>query len=346
MINIFDTSPKGPFSIVNLTERIENTPFQPGRIAELGIFTEQSTNLPLVAIEEQAGTLTLIPPTPRGGPGVTLPKVGRTMRAVSVPHFEINDGVYSGEVEGIRAFGTDNELETVLSKIVERQALHRQNLAVTQEYNRLGALTGVITYADGTTLDLFDTFGVVGAAEIGFDLSAASPVMGDLRQKCVDVHRTMANNMGGLPFRNVHAFVGDAFFDALVRHPEIRETMLGWSAAADLLRNFVPGAPTQSKIYGSFGAFDITWENYRGSVGSQTFVNTDKAYFFPTGVPNFAKTIVAPADYNETVNTMGRLLYERMKEMDSGKGWHFDTQMNALELITRPKALVRGRRTA
>lgn len=342
MLDIFSSN---AFGLVTLTERINQVLFQPGRIGELGLFQETSSNSTSVAIEEQAGMLVLIPPTPRGGPGVTLPKLGRGLRILRVPHFEINDAVMAEEVQGVRAFGSETDLETVVGRIMDRDILHTQSMAVTQEFSRLGALTGVVTYADGTSLDLFAAFSVTQEAEVDFDLDNATPVPGALRAKCDAVVRLIAANLGGIPFRGVHAFVGDAFYNDLVAHTEVREVYLASANAMSLLGSRIPGGLSASSIFGSFQVGSITFENYRGSVGAQAFINTDKAYFFPTGISGFAKTVYAPADYNETVNTMGRRLYQLQYPIANGKGIHLDTQMNALEYVTRPKALIKGRRT-
>jgi hypothetical protein len=62
-------------------------------------------------------------------------------------------------------------------------------------------------------------------------------------------------------------------------------------------------------------------------------------------VPNLFRTYYAPADYNETVNTIGKQFYAKQYEMPNGKGWHFDTQTNELNICTRPRVLLKGKRT-
>ncbi len=39
------------------------------------------------------------------------------------------------------------------------------------------------------------------------------------------------------------------------------------------------------------------------------------------------------------------MLYTKQYEMPNGKGVYFETQMNQLSICTRPKALLKGRRT-
>ena len=89
----------------------------------------------------------------------------------------------------------------------------------------------------------------------------------------------------------------------------------------------------------------IVWENY-GQIDTGDFgINTLKARFFPSGVPNLFKTYYAPADYIETVNTLGQRLYAKQYPMPNDKGINGELQMNALQLCTRPGALMGARNT-
>ena len=85
--------------------------------------------------------------------------------------------------------------------------------------------------------------------------------------------------------------------------------------------------------------------NYRGYALGVPMIETTKAYLFPNGVPDLFKTIFAPADYIETVNTMGKPRYVKQYTMANDKGMHMDTQMNALNWVTRPYALARAKMT-
>jgi hypothetical protein len=294
-----------------------------------------------IAIEERDGILTLVSPSPRGGTGQALDRVRRTLRSVAVPHFQIDDAVMAEEVQGVRAWGQETATEMVMGKVAERAQVASQSMAATEEYSMVGAIKGIVTYADASTLDLFNLFDVTQETEVDFDLDAGSPTAGALRRKCAGVVRQMAGILEGVPFTGLHAFCGDAFFDDLIAHTEVRETYLGWNAAAELRPAYVSGGQS----YGAFPFGGIMWENYRGSVGGTTFVHTDKCHLFPVGVPGLFRTYYAPADYNETVNTMGQRLYAKTWEMPNGKGWNLEFQTNALSICTRPKTLIQGKRT-
>jgi hypothetical protein len=159
-LDVFSNS---AFSLTSLTDSINNIKAVPGRIAELRVFEEQPVATTSVMLEERDGILELANPLPRGGPGQSLPKNPRTARSLIIPHFQFDDAIMADEVQNVRAFGSESELETVAGKVLERQTIHRDSLLNTKEFNRVGALNGIITYADGSTKNLFTEFGVTPA---------------------------------------------------------------------------------------------------------------------------------------------------------------------------------------
>jgi hypothetical protein len=340
MLDVFKND---AFSVISLTDAINRVKFVPGRIGAMGLFTPSGITTTSAAIEEKDGILELVAPTPRGGPGKTVGVTRRTLRSITIPHFELNDAVMADQVLGVRAWGSETEVETVQGKLAERMAVHSQSFEATTEYARIGAIKGLVTYADGSSLDLFDLFEVDAESERDWDLDNANPAAGILRKTCAAVYRQMAGILDGIPFSGIHAFCGDAFFDDLIAHTEVRATYLQQQEASQLRTGYVDGGAGGS--YGSFNFGSITWENYRGAVGGTSFIDTNKAHFFPVGVPNLFRTYWAPADYIETVNTIGQRVYAKQYEMPNGKGIHFDTQMNELNICTRPRVLLKGKRT-
>jgi hypothetical protein len=339
MLDIFNSD---AFSVVPLTEAIRKVKFAPGRINQLGLFQPYGVTTTTIAIEEKQGSLVLVPPTARGGPGVTRDKDKRKMRSLTIPHFQIDDAIMAEEVQGIRAFGSETMTETVMMKVAERMADHVQAFEVTNEYSRIGALKGVVVYANGEQLDLFSAFGVSQVSEVDFDLDNASPTPGALRRVCADVIRAMAAQLDGVPFTGLHAFCGDDFFDDLISHPEVRETYLNQQEAGELRTGYINAGGLS---WGSFNFGGITFENYRGSVDGQAFVHTDKCHIIPLGVPGLFRTVYAPADYVETVNTVGRQYYVKQWAMPNDKGRNMEIQTNPLHYCTRPNVLIQGRRT-
>ncbi len=334
MLDIFNDD---AFSVVSLTDAINKVAFKPGRISSLGLFQETGVATTTISVEQKEDMLILVPPTPRGAPGTTIDKGKRSMLAINVPHFEIDDAVMAEEVQNIRAFGTETQLDNVVRVVGERLAIHAQSLAATEEHARIGAIKGVITYADGSTLNLFSTFGVSQISELAFDLTNKKD--GDVRAFCAGVTRTIATELGGLPFSGVMCLASDSFFDGLLKNAEVRASYLNQQEARELRNAYLEAGQS----YGRFEFGGIVFENYRGSVGSTKFVADDKCHLFPLGVPGLFRTVHAPADYMETVNTLGRKLYAKQFPMPNDKGVSMEVQTNALHYCTRPRVLLKGK---
>lgn len=341
MLDIFKSD---AFSVTRMTEAMREVAYVPGRIGELGLFQTENIDTLDVAIEKQsAESLLLIPSSPRGSTGGTRDFAKRSLRKLSVPHFARIDAMYADEVMQVRAFASEDAVETLQGKIAMKAAVHSQDFALTEEFHRLSVIKGgKLLDADGTTViyDYASEFGESLPNEIDFDLDNATPAAGALRKKCAGVVRDMADSLGGLPFRGVMAIMGKNFADDFYAHKEVRDTYLNYSAAAELRAGYVG---VGGKTYGGFDFGGIMWEEYRG--GGSVAVDADKCHIFPVGVPGLFKTLYAPADYIETVNRPGQRLYAKQWTMENDKGVNLEFQMNALHYCTRPRVLMRGKRT-
>lgn len=341
MLDIFNND---AFSVTSLTDAISERRVRSGRLGDLGLFSTTAVTTLSIAIERIGDTIQLVAPTPRGSPGEVRDTDKRSIENISIPHFQRDWSVVADEVQGIRAYGSQTQLMTVQGLVAQKIAANIADLDLTEEYARIGAIQGIVTYKGGQTLNLFTKFGVSQPAEIDFALSAANPVDGELREKCTKVIRSVRKALGGVQFDYLHAFVGDDFFDALLKHPEVRETYKGWGAAQILRESYIGKNRSTNPMF-EFGG--IVWENY-GAIddtgdGALIGVGTKKAHFVPVGVPGLFRTYYAPADYMETVNTLGKRLYAKQWPMQNGKGVHGETQTNALNIPTRPGALMRAK---
>jgi len=337
-LGILDIFKGDAFTVTSLTNAVNKLPYVPGRASQVIDWNEQGIATTTIMIEEQSGTLTLINPTGRGGPGVSVAKDKRKARNLTVPHIQIDDAVMAEEVQGIRAFGQESQVQTVQDIVNMRMQQHLMlKVDPTLEYQRMGALRGIILNPDGSTLyNLFTEFNVTQPTEIAFDLTNSAN--GAVRKLCTDVVRTIASAMGAIPFGGVYAFVSDSFWDDLIKNSEVRATYLQQAEASQL---------REGVAYGTLRFGGITFENYRGAItGSTQFVLTDKAHFFPVLSPGFWNTVYAPADYVETVNTIGLPRYAKQYPMPNDKGVFLEVQSNPLSYAARPNALVQGRRGA
>lgn len=345
-MSILDIFNNDAFKVTRLTGAMREIKHIPGFISRRGLFQVSSIDTLDFAIEkDKEQNLKLIPATPRGGPGTTFGKNRRSIRKLGVPHFQVDDAVYADEVQGVRAFGEERAVQSLQAKIANRAAEASQFFSLTEEFHRLKVLTtGKLYDADGTTVlwDYEIEFGESLPSEIDFSFDTNTD--GKLRKFCANVHREMAESLGGLPFSGIEAICGNAFFDDLVENAEFREAHMGHAAALQLLQGYVSGSG-QNDTFGVVKFGDITFINYRGSFNGAPAVHTDKCHLYPVGVPGLFQTVYAPADYEETVNTMGQRLYAKQWRMPNGKGQNLEFQSNAVHLCTRPRVLVRGKRT-
>ncbi|CBA14757.1 major capsid protein [Xanthomonas albilineans] len=331
------------FSLLSLTKAINNIPFVPSRAGQVAGWEELSISTTSVMLEEQDGKLELIDPTPRGGPGITSEPSSRRARSLVVPHYQADDFITADSVQNVRAFGQSGQLEVLSDRVNTRMTqLVSWKLDPTLEHQRIGALKGVILNSKGDTVyNLFDEFGVKQETEVNFDLDNPNPASGVLRETCAAVVRTIADNLGGVAIGPIYAECGNSFFDHLIKHPEVVASYRNTDMASVLRQGYVTPNGT---VYGVFEFGGIIWENYKGSVNKKPFVDDDKCHIFPTGVPGLFSTVYAPADYEETVNTLGLPRYAKQYPSLSGKGRSIEVQMNALSYCARPKVLMQGRR--
>lgn len=335
MSNVLDVFKQDAFSLSAMTAKVNKLPYAPGQIGALGIFEEQGVETLSIMVEERDGQLALVAPSPRGGPGETRPNDKRKVRSFIIPHFQRDDSVMADQVQGIRAFGTPDQLETVEMKVDERLAVHTMALDTTIEHQRVGAVKGVITDKTGATIyDLYSEFGISAPSAINFALDTTTT---DVRDKCFEVLLAIETALDGDTHAGVHSVVGETFWRKLIKHPSVVDTYKNWEAAAGLR-----GSPMMP--FFEFGS--ITFERYRTGVkaaasnaSGASFISATEARFIVKGVPGLWITRFAPADYVETVNTIGLPRYAKQFPMPNGKGINIEVQSNPINICTRPEVL-------
>lgn len=347
-MSVFDIFNSDPFSLVSLTDSINKMPFIPGRLGQLGLFQEQGVPNLTVMIEEKDGVLYLVENKKRGAPSQQNQTEKRRGRALILTHLPVGDRVEADEIQGVREFGSQDQGKAIENTVNGRLLTMSSSLDATLEYHRSGAVQGVIYDSDGSTViyNLFTEFGINQEAEVDFDLDNANPAGGILRKKCAAIVRTTGDNLGATPFTGIHCLCGDGFFDDLIAHSEVRESYKNTSMAEVLRQGYVYPNSDGQKIYGAFEFGGIVFENYRGKVGNISYVNTDKAHFFPVGAQGLFKTYFGPANYMETVNTIGLPKYAKIApDMQFQKFVDIEAQSNPLSICTRPKVLMKAKRT-
>lgn len=338
LLDIFDTD---AFSVHALTVAVDKLPYVPSRMSKLGLFESKPITTPTAIVESREGVLALLPTMPRGSEQqTTMPGARRKVKSFVVPHIPVWDAVLAQDLEGKRAFGSEDQTEAFSAIVNDKLEAMKQSLELTYEYHRIGAIHGIVLDADGTTeiVDWFTEFGVT-ELEVAFDFADtgdydnADPAI-DVKVKAQIVRRMMQDALGLTPFKGIHALCGDQFFDSIVSHATVRR-------AYERYQENGFSRELQSNE-GGFEFAGIVWENYRGTVGGVDFVQSDECRFFPTGTKGIFIEANAPGDFVETVNTRGKPWYAKQERMKWDKGIELHVQGNTLFICTRPRCLIKG----
>lgn len=330
--SVFDSD---VFKMDTMTAAVNKMPYVPGRIGRLGIFEESGVSTTTVIVEEQSGTLSLIPNTPRSAPPNQNAMGKRKARSFVAPHLPIEDTVLASEIQNVRAFGSSSQLQGLESVRDDKLRTMAAKLDATLEYHRVGAIKGVVLDADGTSeiFDLFDKFDVT-QTEVDFLLGTSTT---DILGKCTAVAGAIEDELGAAVYNHVHAVVGKTFFQRFIAHDKVREAYKYYQQQG---KNMNP--LREDLRYQGFEFGGIIWEQYRGSVGGVGFVADSEAHFFPVGVPGLFITRYAPGDFVEAANTLGLPRYVKSERMEYDRGLKLLLESNPVNLCTRPKVLVKG----
>lgn len=332
------------FSVTSLVGVINSVPFRPGRIGQLGLFNERGMSTTTAMVEKIGQTLMLVPTSARGGVPPTQPRDRRSLIPLAAPHLALQDAVYADEVQGVRALGSETDVMTVQGLVRDRLASMAGHLDQTLEWHRLGAIKGQVLDADGISVvqDLYTVHGVTKQTEIDADLDNVSPAVGALRGFFSTIIRQIRAELQGVMFNGVHGFAGKTFMDKLVAHPQYVETYADSQIAQRRAQTVSYDLGTNISV--SFAG--VTVEEYPGEINGVKFIDDEKAIFFPLGVPNLFQTWFAPADYIETVNTVGLPRYAKQWG-DGGRNvrQQLEAQSNPLNFNSRPRVTAFARYT-
>lgn len=329
------------FSTFSLTNAINKVDYKPQRLGQLNIFAPMPVRTISIGIEAKDSVLSLIPTSERGAPLPQQNSEKRNIRDFRTRRIAKGDRLHAYEIQNVRAFGSETELMQVQAETAQRMQRLRNDVELTHENMRLGAVQGKFIDSDGSTiLDWFTEFSIAPPAEIDFDLDNATPGSGAVRKLCNQVTRAMMRGAKGAwtPQTQIIGMAGDNFWDDLTAHKEVRETYLNTAQAQDLR----PGNAFETFRYGG-----ITWENYRGTDDNATVaVGADKAIFFPVGATAVFEVAYSPAEFMPWVNTLGEETYAMMiPDRDRQAYIDIETYSYPLFICKRPQMLQKARRT-
>lgn len=325
------------FGTASLCAAIQLAPYKPKMIGGMGLFSEKGINTNVAFIEKKGKKLSLLPTANRGTVNTVRSTTPRTAIPFNVPHVPHFQSILADDVYGIRAFGSESELQAVASHVNEQLIGMKENHEVTWEYHRIGALKGEVLDADGTTViyNFFTEFDLTQTVIPWYSTDA------DYSETATTIIRTLADALGNDNPTGIVALCGNDYFDAVTRHDSIKSAYDRWRDG-EYLRMSHLGPAWFSAATNGFMYQNIMFVNYRGQIDDITFIPDDEAYFFPSGIPGLFIDIMAPADFMETVNTKGKRIYAKQERMKFDKGVELHTQSNVLSMCTQPNVIIKS----
>lgn len=350
------------FSTVSMTNALEDFEFKPHLISSMNLFEDVPIATEAVSVERRGNTLSIIPTTERGAPLPEGKRDGRNIRLFRTSRIAKGHTIQASEIQGIRAFGTEADLETMIGYVGRYEQKLVGDVELTWENMQLGAVQGKVLDADGTVIvDWFDEWGITPPAEVDFALDTAGT---DVELKCRGVVRAMQDAADGnwLPGTRVIGLAGDSFFDKLTTHGSVREVYLNTQQAQALTRAF--GVATRTVLQeGSYAIFDyggILFINYRGAsafmkgeaegaqVGKKAMgIMSKRCKFFPMNAPGVFQQAFAPGEAFDMVNTIGKKLYALMlRDRDRNFWARPEVYSYPIYICTKPEMLLKAKESA
>lgn len=334
------------FTTLQLTMGINKRQNEYGLLNGMGLFTEHGITDRHVKIETRNQTLSIIPTSPVGTPAPADddPDDRAVIPPIPTSRHAKKHTLLAESLQGVRAFGTEDMPDPVDLKVMEMldkiQREHRQ----TKEFRRWSALKGRIYDVDGAKL-LLDVYATMGETQkiIEWDLendTATDPIQ-DGNDELLDY---LEDEALGETITGVIKFCSPGYMAAMMKNKEFRDAFKYYA------NNTGSVDPNRQSARRPFEFKDVIYLRHRGScsykkkdgsVVKHTFITDGEAIAVPLGTTDTFKTFFGPAEFLETVNTVGQEIYVKPKVMDLDMGIELHSFSHALDLVTQPRLVVR-----
>lgn len=318
----------GKFEIKSLTAAINHLKVPKMRLAELKLFSEKGIRTTTVDIEYKDGQIQLVEEVERGADGVPLDDPNRKIYTFRAVHLPVPASVFADDIQNSRAFGEEDELESLQSVIDEKLETSRMSIDATIEYFRFGAIFGKVLGKKGNLIvDLFKEFGIKEAeSENTVDFNQP------LRTQLLQAKRDSEKHQKGIKAKGYRALCRPAFFDQMLEDESFYKSFERQNDGENLREDVRRGVFWQG----------TWWEEYDETFGEKDpMPEKYGAVLVPTDKPNMFMTYFAPANYNETVNTVGLPYYTNSEPKKMNKGVDLESQSNPINVCSSPLAVRR-----
>lgn len=330
------------YNVVDWTEEVNTIPNQWGLIGQLGIFSTEKLDLHVAVFEEIIKDGALIVDRVRGDRSSQGQDASRKMHTFMVPHFPYDDAIYPQDIQGKRAYGKNDEAETLDLVRARKLARIRQNHAWTLEFARAQTITKGTVYAPNGTVqqDWYQEFTQAPRpAAIDFLLGTAET---EISSKIEEALAAIQDNSGSVHYTGVVGLSGTEFFEKLIRHAKIQQAYLYYSSTTEPMRRRLSEGGSAVGMRRTFEYMGVTFIEMRDSYVGKRLVEPKECYFVPTGTEHF-KTYFSPANRFQFVNTTAEEVYVFEKMNDNGTKYEIETESNFINALMKPLMVVAAR---
>lgn len=331
LIDIFNNR---AFNGIEMTAVMNAVPYRPSFLGSYGeaLFRTVRSRSRTVAVVKRESGMALIPVSPIGAPPVELELGKADVRPFFTRRLAKGSTLYAEELQGVLQLPDFQQVQSVQAEMAQRALTIRQDIELTHEHMRLGAVFGKVVDADGQRVldDWFANWGVTPPTPINFHLDVGTT---NLRQVCADLIDSMFLASKGAWVQGqtvVHALCGKLFFDTLVSHPMVERTVLN-TPEARTLRDALPD---------QFDFAGIRFFKYRGTTTGEFSIPDDNARFYPVNCPDAFQRVAAPAEFEPFINTPGQDVYGlTIPDRDRGAWTRAEGYSYPLYMCLRPEML-------
>lgn len=329
--------------IQDRTKTINKIENEYGLISQLGIFFGEGISTRSFQYDQVEDGFSLIEDRPWGARRDQFVDKGVVKtHSFPVPHFPFDGHIKPSDLQSKRAPGTDAEAKTSDREVAKELARMQRSWSVTKEWaNREAIVNGTVYSPNGTvSVNYYTDLGIT-RKEVDFVLGTNTT---NIQEKGEEVVAHIQDNLqDGSLVTDIVALCSPEYFAKHVGHAKTQTAYTYYNATN---ANGDPLRDRLSTINGKFRTFrgvdGIMYIEYRGSIKGTQIIPANDAYFMPLDAVDAFKTVYAPADHMDYVNTEGQEMYAWSYELDRGRGIDLESESNFANFILKPQVVVRG----
>ena len=323
----------GKFTIRNLTQAINKTKVPKRRLEELGLFQERGITTLHAEVEYKKGKIILVTDKERGEDGDSVDRADRDVVVVKAIHLPVTAGLTADDLQGVREFGAEHANDAggeQFDKVInDRGETMRTSIDVTIEMLRFGALKGKVIGKSGKVrADFFKLFDISEADAISeIDPSGTTK---SLRSQLAEARRISKSHQDGIPATRWRVLASPELMDMLLENDDFRKAYDRYQDSQAFREN----------VRGGIFWDDMYWEEHSELMpDGEPFIPAGEGLMIPENNAGLFMAYFCPANYNETVNTVGLPYYMVSELRKFGKGLDLEAQSNPILICTSPLAV-------